>query len=170
MRGFLQSRREGRVSGRKSLRNRRQRTGATIVETAFVLPVFFIFVFGIIEFGHATMVSNVMKNACRTAARWGSATGATTAEVEAYARARMSVVNQNFVTIEIKAASQFDNGGGVPTSQEDFRSMPDIELGDAEPRQLFMVRASIRYGDISLIPHPWLGNALLSGQTFTRHE
>lgn len=148
-----------------------KRTGATIVETALVMPVFFMFVFAIIEFGHATMINNVLKNATRTAARWGSATGATTAEVEQYARERMGgAVDPSMVTIQIKDASQFDNGGGAPTTSKDFQAMPDIELEDAEPRQLFMIRASIPYGNVSLIPQPWLGSVLLSGETFTRHE
>jgi len=150
---------------------RSQRTGATIVETALVLPVFFIFVFAIIEFGHATMVSNVVQNACRTAARWGSATGATTEEVRQYALDRLDgAMDPNLVTIQIKDASQFDNGGDPPTSADDFEAMPDIELADAEPRELFMVRAAVRYGDVSIIPQPYLKNVILSGETFTRHE
>ncbi|MBI1248569.1 hypothetical protein GC197_12110 [bacterium] len=148
-----------------------KRTGATLVETALVMPVFFMFVFAIIEFGHFTMINNVMKNATRTAARWGSASGATTAQVEQYARDRIGgAVDPSMVTIQIKDASQFDDGGGAPTTSQDFTNMPDIELKDADPRQLFMVRASIPYGNVSLIPHPWLGNALISSETFTRHE
>ncbi|PQO32103.1 pilus assembly protein [Bremerella cremea] len=159
------------VSSPRSHKSWGKRTGATIVETAIVMPVFFMFVFAIIEFGHAIMINNVMKNACRTAARWGSATGATTAEVEQYARDRMGgAVDTTLVNLQIKDASQFDTGGDPPTTLDDFNNMPDIELEDAEPRQLFMVRASIRYGDASLIPQPWLGNVLLSGETFTRHE
>ncbi|WP_158545545.1 TadE/TadG family type IV pilus assembly protein [Bremerella cremea] len=147
------------------------RTGATIVETAIVMPVFFMFVFAIIEFGHAIMINNVIKNACRTAARWGSATGASTAEVVQYARDRMGgAVDTGLVSFQVKDASQFDTGGDPPSSLEDFENMPDIELENAEPRQLFMVRASIRYGDTSLIPQPWLSDVLLSGETFTRHE
>ncbi len=160
-----------RVVSRTRIQSHTRRTGATIVETALVLPVFFIFVFAIIEFGHATMVSNVLKNACRTAARWGSATGASTAEVEQYARQRLGgAVDPALVTFQIKDASQFDTGGGAPTSAEDFRTMPDIELSEAEPRQLFMVRASVPYGNVSLLPQPWLRDVLLSGATFTRHE
>ncbi|MEW4454907.1 TadE family protein [Bremerella sp. JC817] len=148
-----------------------KRTGATIVETALVMPVFFMFVFAIIEFGHATMINNVLKNACRTAARWGSATGATTAQVEQYARDRMGgAVNPAMVNIQIKDASMFDTGGDAPKTNADFQAMPDIELKNAEPRQMFMVRASIPYGEVSLIPQPWLGGVTLSGQTFTRHE
>ena len=135
------------------------------------MPVFFMFVFAIIEFGHATMINNVLKNACRTAARWGSATGASTAEVEQYARDRMGgALDPQMVNIQIKDASQFDDGGDAPTTDRDFRSMPDIELKNAEPRQMFMVRATIPYSEVSLVPQPWLRNVTLSGQTFTRHE
>lgn len=164
-------RRNSRQTSFHSRNTSGKRMGATIVETALVMPVFFMFVFAIIEFGHATMINNVLKNATRTAARWGSATGATTAEVEQYARDRMGgAIDPAMVSILIKDASQFDNGGATPQSNNDFQAMPDIELEDAEPRQLFMIRASIPYGSVSLIPHPWLGNVLLSGETFTRHE
>ena len=53
--------------------------------------------------------------------------------------------------------------------------MPSIELNNAEPRQLFMVRARINYRDVAIVPNiPYLGNFLddvtLEGQAFMRHE
>ncbi|TWT32916.1 TadE/TadG family type IV pilus assembly protein [Blastopirellula retiformator] len=147
------------------------RRGATIVETAMVLPVFFLFVFAIMEFGHATMVSNVMKNSCRNAARWGAASGATTEEVTNYARNQMkSAVNSDRVTIQVKDASFFDDGGDLPADNDDWASLPDIELSDAESRQMFLVRATVRYGDVTIIPQPWLADVVLGGQSITRHE
>ncbi|MFI4875823.1 MAG: TadE/TadG family type IV pilus assembly protein [Blastopirellula sp. JB062] len=147
------------------------RRGATIVETAFVLPVFFVFVFAIMEFGHAAMVSNVLKNACRNAARWGAASGATTDEVEAFARNQMkSAVNTGAVTILVKDASFFDDGGDIPNTPNDWADLPDIELSDADARQMFLIRATVRYGDVTILPQPWLGDVILGGQSITRHE
>ncbi len=61
------------------LRQNRSRRGTTVVETALVLPVFLLFVLGLIELGHAQMVKNVLRCACREAARMGSTEGHTTA-------------------------------------------------------------------------------------------
>ncbi|MEX0792066.1 MAG: TadE family protein [Pirellulaceae bacterium] len=148
-----------------------RRQGTTIVETAIVLPVFFLFVFVIMEFGHAMMVSNVLKNAARSSARWGSVGETTTADVRQYAKDRMGgAVDPERVQIQIKDASDMDNGGDAPGSLEDFTDMPDLELASAERQQLFMVRAVVRYGDIAILPHPWLQDVWVGGQTFTRHE
>lgn len=142
-----------------------------MVETALVMPVFFLFVFAIMEFGHATMVSNVLKNSCRNAARWGAASGATTEEVVAFARNQMkSAVNTGVVTIQVKDASFFDDGGELPANSSDWAALSDIELSDAESRQMFLIRATVRYGDVTIFPQPWLGNVVLGGQSITRHE
>jgi Flp pilus assembly protein TadG len=48
---------------------RRNRRGAAAVEFAVVAPVFFLMVFGMIEFGRAIMVKQVVTNASREGAR-----------------------------------------------------------------------------------------------------
>ena len=149
------------------------RRGASTVELAFVLPVFLIFMFGIFVIGHAQMVNNTMRAACRAAARYGATEGVTTADVENFLEERLAVVvDPDDVNMVIKDASDYDGSGAGewPTSNSDFGSMPNIELDDAEPRQLFVVRASIDYADISILQLPWLSSMQLSGQAFMRHE
>ncbi len=58
----------------------RTRRGTTTVEAAFVLPIFFFFIFALIEIGHAQMVMNVLNSACRSGARLGSTEGTSTSE------------------------------------------------------------------------------------------
>jgi Flp pilus assembly protein TadG len=48
---------------------RRNRRGAALVEFAIVAPVFFLILFGIIEFGRAIMVQEILTNASREGAR-----------------------------------------------------------------------------------------------------
>ncbi len=48
---------------------RRNRQGAAAVEFALVAPLFFLMVFGMIEFGRAIMVQQVLTNASREGAR-----------------------------------------------------------------------------------------------------
>ena len=53
-----------------------------MVEFAMVLPVFFTFVFGVVEFGRLQLVSNMLTTACRTGARLGSTESVTTAHAK----------------------------------------------------------------------------------------
>src|SRR3990172_1803308 len=143
-------------------RMRNSRHGTTVVETALVLPVFLLFVLGLIELGHAMMVSHVLRSACRQAARIGSTEGHTTAEVQAKTLEVMgSAVNTSAVTVYVKDAGAFDAGSSPGTSGSELEAMPSIELNNAEPRQLFMVRAKVHYSDIAIVPNiPYLGSFL----------
>lgn len=151
------------------------RRGTTVVETALVLPVFLVFVLGIIELGHAQMVKNLLRSGCREAARIGSTEGHSTGEVQQRVLDVIgSAVNPELIQVYVKDASVFDNGGGSTDSQS-LEALPDIELSDAEPRSMFLVRAKVNYSDIAIVPNiPFLGSFLdevvLEGQAFMRHE
>ncbi len=148
----------------------RNRQGTTTVETAVVLPVFLMFVFAIIEFGHAQLVNNLINSACRNGARVGAVEGATTAQVLAKVNTTMSsVVPLESVKVFVKDASIYDDGT-PPTTAVGIEAMPDVELSDAEPRQMFVIRASVPYNDIALVPVPFLKNVVIEGQAFMRHE
>ncbi|MDB4749618.1 pilus assembly protein [Rubripirellula sp.] len=58
-----------------------QRAGAAAVEMAIVLPLLLILVFGIIEFGRAMMVQQILVNTAREAARRAVVPGATDEQV-----------------------------------------------------------------------------------------
>lgn len=147
------------------------RRGTTVVETAFVLPVFLFFVLALIEFGHAQMVNNVLRSACRAGARLGSTQGNTTADVENFVRQALgAAIDVNAVHVFVKDAGTFDQGGSVPEQQSGFESLPDINLDSAEPRQLFLVRARVDYNDVALVPMQFMQGVVLQGQAFMRHE
>ena len=67
---------------------RRNRRAAAAVEFAIVAPVFFLLVFGMIEYGRMVMVQQVITNASREGARAavldGATTGSVTTTVNAY--------------------------------------------------------------------------------------
>src|SRR5262245_8967905 len=46
------------------------RPAATIVESAFVIGIFLLFIFGLIEYGRLLMTKQIMENAAREGARW----------------------------------------------------------------------------------------------------
>ena len=149
----------------------RDRRGTTLEETAFVLPVFFTFIFAIIEFGHAQLVNNMLNNACRTAARIGSVEGTTSADVVARINQAMSpVIPSSNVTVYVNDASVYDSGSTPPADASGIEGLPSMEVSNAEPRQMFVVRAKLNYNDIALVPMPFLKNVTLASQAFMRHE
>src|SRR5437660_11704767 len=66
---------------RNSRRRRSANRGAAAVEFALVAPVFFILVFGLIEYGRLVMVQQVLTNAAREGCRVAILTTATTTSV-----------------------------------------------------------------------------------------
>ncbi|HRX83207.1 MAG TPA: pilus assembly protein, partial [Pirellulaceae bacterium] len=160
-----------RHNSRRTRRVQPNRRGTTLVEFAMVLPVFFTFVFGIVEYGRLQLVSNMLKTACRTGARLGSTEDVTTAEATARVEEILSAaLDTADLTVIVKDASVFDTSGPYPTSAANYAALSDVELDDIEPRQLFLIRASVAYNDIALIPFSVLNGVQLSGQALMRHE
>ena len=152
-------------------RFRSRRDGTTLVEVAVVLPVFLVFIFGLWAYGHAQMTSNMLKGAVRQAARLGATDGVTSAQVEARIRTIMGTsIDPSKVSIQVKNAASYDTGGSFPTSASAINSLPGVELSTAKSRQLFVVRASVNYNDVGVVPNQWFKNLTLSGQSFMRHE
>lgn len=148
-----------------------KRWGTTAVELAVILPVFFTFVFGIIEYGRLQLVNNLLKASCRSAARLGATEGVSTAEAQARVEEILgTTMNPSYVTVLVKDASVFDDGGTLPSTPSDYEGLPDLDLDAATPRQLFMIRASVPYNDIAFIPFSVLDGVTLTGQAIMRHE
>jgi Flp pilus assembly protein TadG len=149
----------------------RHRRGTATVETAVVLPVYIVLLFGIAEFGHAQLVINVLNSACRNAARIGSTEGTETADVVARVQQTVgTTVPVNKISIYVKDASVFDSSGTTPTTDAQLEALSNVEVADLEPRQMFMVRAKVAYNDIALVPFPFFANLSLDSQAFMRHE
>ena len=147
-----------------------ERTGATLVETAVVLPVFLIFVWAIIEFGHAFMVTNLLTAAAKRAAREGVADEVTTAQVVARANAIVgSAISLDDVTVLVKDASIFDDPA-ADISGIDYSTLPNVELNDLEPRQLFVVYIEVPYSSVCIMPPRWVTGVTMRGMSAQRHE
>ena len=144
--------------------------GSTLVETAVVLPVFFLFLFTLFEVAHAYMVVNVLNAAATKAAREGVAEGVTTADVSARVLSVLSAAfDTSAATVYVKDAGVFDTAGVDPTTI-DYANLPSIELSDADPRQLFVVRVEIPYDSIAILTPKWVTGVTLTGQSVMRHE
>ncbi len=61
---------------------RKNRRGTAVVEFAVVAPVFFLLVFGMIEYGRMVMVQQIITNASREGARQAVLDGATSSSVD----------------------------------------------------------------------------------------
>lgn len=148
-----------------------QRRGTAVVETAVVLPVYLLLILGIIEIGHATMVVNLLQSGCRSAARMGSMQGPTTDDVIAKVRRTVgSAVDTANLRVFVQNAASLDSGDVWPTSDAEVNALPPLEVSEAEPRQMFVVRASVNYNDVSVLPMPFLAGVTLDAQAFMRHE
>jgi Flp pilus assembly protein TadG len=160
-----------------SNRPHHKRRGTTIVETALVLPLFLMFIFVLMEFGHAQMIKNMLQGACREAARLGSTEGATSTDVQNRVRQIVGgAISPSHVTVLVKDAGAFDSGSSPPNSASQLAALPNTEVSDAEQGQLILVRATVNYNDVAIVPitipfvGDWLKNVTLDGQAFVRHE
>ncbi len=132
---------------------RRQRRGAAAVEFAIVAPVFFLFVFGIIEYGRMVMVQQVLTNASREGARIGvldPPTGQTSLPLVT------STVNNYLTSAGITGATIVT----TPT-----------EPSTATYGQSVTVKVSVLFNNVSWLPTPiWLGSKTLSASSVMRRE
>jgi len=142
------------------------------VETAVVLPVFFTFIFAFIEFGHCFMTIHTLNSAARRAARLGVGEDVTSAQVSGLAHSILdSAIDADLtgVNIKVKDASVFD-GASVDVSEIDYDNLPDIEVADAESRQLFLVRIEVPYHQVGILGPRWIDTLNLYGQAVMRKE
>ena len=151
-------------------KSRSDRSGAVMAETAIVLPVFLLFVFAFIEFGHVFLAIHSLNSAARRAARLGICDTSSTSDVVELAEKIVgSAMNVDKVSILVKDGSIFDTVG-VDAASIDYDALPDIELADADERQLFTVKVSVDYADIAIIGPQWLGHLQVYGQAVMRRE
>ena len=148
----------------------RSRVGATVVETAFVLPVLGIFLAGIMEFGHMYLVTATLNGAAKQASRRGSVEGNTTADVlERAMEVVSSCVDSSKATFYVKDASVFEDVN-VDVNTMDYANLPDIELAEAQTTQIFLVRIEVPYDEVALLPPFWVKDFTIYGQSMMRHE
>jgi Flp pilus assembly protein TadG len=94
----------------KSSRNRRRfprvtRLGATAVEFAIVVPIFFLFLLASFEFGWLNVLRHMADNAAYEAARGAMVPGATATEAKATATAILKIVGARDAVITVTPAT-----------------------------------------------------------------
>lgn len=129
---------------------RKNRQGAAAVEFAIIAPLFFLLVFGMIEFGRMIMVQQIITNASREGARMAVLDGATRHDVE-------MTVNDYLEGASIRGAT-------VTVSPD-----PPDSAGWGEP---VTVTVRIPFGQVTWLPTPmYVGRDMqLSSGTTMRRE
>lgn len=120
---------------------RKNRRGAAVVEFAIVAPVFFLLIFGMIEYGRMVMVQQILTNASREGARF--AVVQSTDDTQAV---------QDTVTNYLTSASI----GGTPTVSVEWP--PSGGTSSSEP---VTVTVSIPFGQVSWLPSPMFVNSTM---------
>lgn len=159
---------DGRVLGRSRFKLdkdgqkcRKYRQGAAVVEFALVAPIFFLLVFGMIEWGRMVMVQQVLTNASREGARKAVLEGISTADVQ-------TAVNDYLTNAGITAPSV----GVTVTSSSPVP--PDYANS-------MTVNVTVPFSEVSWLPTPmslskWVSNSVdlntmtLSASTTMRQE
>lgn len=137
------------------------RRGAALVEMAMVLPIFFAVVLGIVEFGRAMMVSQMVTNAAREATRLAIVDGSTNTSVETWVEEFLTDsinVDPSDVTVTITVVAAAGNDD------------PNNEVGNAQARDLVTVNVSVPFDKVSYVPGSYLNGKNLSAQSSMRHE
>ena len=142
------------------IRNRNRRGTAT-VELALVLPIFFAVLLGIIEFGRAMMVSQLVTNAAREGARMAILDGSSNAECEQWIK--------GFLQSAINAGSA-DVSVTITVTPAPGNPSPGNEVANASPRDLCTVQVSVPFDRVNYIPGDYLAGKQLTGQSAMRHE
>ena len=120
-----------------------------MVEFAVVAPLFFLLVFGMIEFGRMVMVQQVITNASREGARVGVLDGATTSDVTNAVSGYLTSASIQGATVTVTPSPPSSAGYGAPVT----------------------VAVSVNFNQVSWLPSPmFLGGQTLSATTAMRRE
>lgn len=143
------------------LTRRTERRGVAAVEMAMVLPIFVMVVLGIVEFGRAMMVGQMVTNAAREATRLsivdGSSNTSVTTWVESFLNDSLGV-SASDVTVTITVDPAPDNDD------------PLDKIEDAQTRDLVTIKIEVPFDKVSYIPGDYLSGKKLKAQSAMRHE
>ena len=128
---------------------RKQRRAAAVVEFAIIAPLFFLLVFGMIEYGRMVMVQQIITNASREGARRAVLDGASASEVDTAVTDFCEGSSISGVTVECEPAEPSTAAFGDPVT----------------------VTVSIDFVDVSWLPSPmYLGGQEMRASTAMRRE
>ncbi|HOJ61719.1 MAG TPA: pilus assembly protein [bacterium] len=142
--------RNGSTFHNRSRGFRKGERGGAIIEMAVVMPILFMFLFGIVEFGRIMMVSHSLNNAARAGARVAVLPGATNAAV-------LAAINNELA--------------GTGLTMNSYQLIPE-DVSTANRDDPITVRVSINYDSITWVAgfFPGLSGTQLHGTVIMRKE
>jgi Flp pilus assembly protein TadG len=128
------------------------------VEFAIVAPVFFLLIFGMIEFGRMVMVQQVITNASREGARVAVLDGTTLSEINTQIDNYLQSAHLSSAAVDVTAIDD-ETGGGKPYEQSDYADTINVTV-------------SIPFGQVSWLPSSFFINddTVLTATTSMRRE
>jgi Flp pilus assembly protein TadG len=130
---------------------RGKRFGAAAVEFAIVAPLFFLLVFGMVEFGRMVMIQQVITNASREGARKAVLDGASSSSVKS-------------------AVVTYMANGGVTIATSNVTIDPSDPTTAAAGSPV-TVTVSVPFSQVSWLPSPmFLGGRQMTASTVMRRE
>lgn len=137
------------------------RRGAAAVEMAVVLPLFMMIVLGIIEFGRAMMVGQLVTNAARHGSRLSIVDGSTNASVTTAVKDFVSN-SVGVVASDITVVITVEPGTGNPD--------PNDVLAVAKSKDVCLVSVQVPYDKVAYVAGNFLSGSNLKGECVMRHE
>jgi Flp pilus assembly protein TadG len=129
---------------------------------ALVMPIFLMLILGIVEFGRAMMVGQMVTNASREGARLAITGEYSQSDVINYVNGFLAGtidVSADDITVTVNVTSA---GGGDDDE--------GISLSDAQTRDLVTVNISVPFEKVSYVPGEYLNDKILVGSSTMRHE
>lgn len=141
-------------------RAHRDRRGSAMVEMAFIAPVFFAFIFGIMELSRIYWVQSSLRIACQEGCRAGAVRGVEASEVEQTVSDMLAAtIDPSLVRISVKDASVYDTSGPYPHEADaagGFSCLGGFDAGnplsEMQPGSMFVVYAEVDYEDVTYLP------------------
>lgn len=138
-----------------------RRNGAALVEAAMVLPIFFLAIVGIVEFGRGMMVSQLVTNASREGARQAVLDGSTNASIEAFIGDKLSG-SLGVATADVDVT--------VTITPDPSNTTTGHELAAAQPYDLVTINVSVPFDKVSFFAGGFMQGKHLKAETTMRHE
>lgn len=141
-------------------RRRMSRTGSAMVEMAVCFPVFMLILMGIIEFGRAMSVTQMLNSASRIGCRAAILDGSSNSNVT-------NIVKQH-VTSTIGCQESIITVALVATSSRTGSALSDVS--QASTGDMIKLEVSVQFADISWAVKDWMGGSRIRGQCTMQHE
>jgi Flp pilus assembly protein TadG len=132
-----------------------KRRGASLVEFAFVAPVFFGMIIGIVEVGRGLMVQQLLTEAARRGARAGVIEGTSSAQIK-------SAVTDYLTTVGVNGSTAGISVNDAPVDTVEAQNMPAYTE--------MTVSVSVPVSSCTWLPASWFLSGNVSGQFTMRRE